>query len=260
MKASLVSNQMVPRMGGGMCALPRGLSPVLVVVLWCLFWNGSQAQPALQNAIVNDQGIAARQQERARSFAEVEGVEAGPVQFSLAASYALEFNDNVNYSENDPEGDFIQIPSVTLGVVVPISERSELTFEMGLGYKIYWHHENLSRWWLAPGSVLSYDLQVKDVFINLYDRFSYTDDVYSNPDIANQAEAPIFDNIIGTQISWVPDRFLVTAGYGYQITYSPDEADDYLNRRTHLPFARGGYIFADGAANSWLEFSATFTE
>ena len=220
----------------------------------------SLAQPALQNAVLNDQGFRERRLARAQAFSDVEGVEVGSFKFGLSASYSLEFNDNVNTTSTDPEGDIIQTPSLSLAISTPITDRSDLSLRFGVGYRAYWHNEDLSRITITPGSAIAYDIQIEDVFITVFDRMSYTEDVTTAPDLANQAQFPRFDNTIGTQLTWIPDRFLVSAGYSYQTSLSTEDQFNYYNKSSHLPFARAGYIFSQGAANAGLEFSVTFTD
>lgn len=220
----------------------------------------ASAQEALRNAVLNDRGLAERREYRASPPADEPGWKAGPVRFAVGFSYGLEFNDNVRNSETDPEGDLIQAPALNVGIAGPISERSDLNFQMGVGYQAYWHNAELSQWIISPGSEVAYDLQVTDVFITLFDRFSFTQDVYSEPGLANQAQVPRFENTLGTQISWIPDRFVVAGGYSYQISFSDSQEFEYLNRNSHLLFGRAGYLFGDGAASSGLEVSATLTD
>jgi len=219
-----------------------------------------QGQPALQNAVLTDRGIAARQEARSEGFTEVEGVEVGPVRFSASASYSLEFNDNVNASETDPEGDLIQQPSLNLSIAAPVSERADLAFQFGLGYQMYWHNEDLSSLTIAPDSELAYDLQVKDLFLTLFDRITYTEDVSTAPDIADQAKFPRLNNTVGMQATWLPGHWLLTGGYAYQIYHSTSDEFDYVNQTSHLPFLRAGYVLGSGAANAGLEFSVTLTD
>ena len=95
--------------------LSPGLVWVSVILVVALELSVSvQAQPALQNAITTDRGAAERRSTRATPFADIQGIEAGPVRFSLGASYSLEFNDNVNTSEEDPRSDFTHTPMVNL--------------------------------------------------------------------------------------------------------------------------------------------------
>jgi opacity protein-like surface antigen len=101
---------------------------------------------------------------------------------------------------------------------------------------------------------------VKDVYITVFNRFSFTQDVYSEPSVANQAQVPRFENTVGTQVSWIPDKFVVAGGYSYQISFSDSEGFNYLNRNSHLLFGRAGYLFGEGAASSGLEVSATLTD
>jgi len=219
-----------------------------------------EGQPSLQNAILTDQSFSVRRQARGGGFADVKGVEAGPVRFSLSASYSIEFNDNVNTSENDPEGDVIQTPSVNLVVDAHVSERSDLTFQVGIGYEVFWHNEDLSRLSIWPGSQLVYDVQVKNLFLTLFDRVSYTEDTTTVPDLADQAQFPVFINTIGVQGTWLPNDFLIIGGYSYQIYLATSDNFDYVNRGSHLPYLRAGYVFAEEASSSGLEFSVTLTD
>ncbi len=241
--------------------LPRGL--FLLTVLAVLSQTVSiHGQPALQTAVLTDQGFVARQQARTNMFtkAEAEGVQVGPTRFSLRASYSLEFNDNVNASETDPEGDLIQTPAVNLTVAVPVSERADLAFQIGIGYQVYWHNEDLSALTILPGSELAYDVQIKDVFLTVFDRISYTEDVSTAPDLANQTKFPRLDNTIGFQAMWLPGNWLMGGGYAYQIYHSTSDAFSYVNQSSHLPFLRAGYVFGNGAGNAGVEFSATLTD
>lgn len=236
------------------------LASMAGLVAWAMvFPTSSHAQPALESAVLTDRGFVSRSEARS-SFEEVQGAEAGPVQFLLDASYSLEFNDNVNTSENSPEGDLIQTPSVNLAIAAPVSERSDLAFQIGVGYRAYWHNQDLSRLRITPGSEVAYDLEVKNVSVILFDRVSYTEDVATAPDLANQTQFPRFENTVGGQLGWTAGDFLVTGGYGFQIYRSTSDEFSYVNRSSHLPFLRTGYVFARGAAQSGLEFSATLTD
>lgn len=244
----------------GRCA--QGFTPVFIALLTITFGAlvDVHAQPALQNALLNDYGLSTRDENRARAFEEPKGIETGPVRFSLQAGYALSLTDNVNHSGDDPRGDLIQTPAVGVDLSAPISQRSDLTLGLGVQYVSYWHTESRSHLTIAPDTELAYDVELRDVRVSLFDRLSYTEETSTLPDVANQATAPRWENTIGTQARWTPSHFVVTVGYSYHLTRTTDSDFEYLNRSSHLPFIRGGYVFARGAANAGMEFSSTFID
>lgn len=219
------------------------------------------AQEALRNAIRTGDAFAARH--RAASAAQPRdepGWKAGPVRFSVGVSYSLQFSDNVNYSQSNPASDLIQYPSVRLGMTVPVSQRSSLTFQAGVGYRSYWHNSGLSRWVIAPGSVLAYDVQVKDVYFTFFNRFEFTQDVNQQAGLAGVAVFPRFENTLGTQIAWIPSDWILSGGYSYQVVISDSDQFNYLDRNSHLLFGRAGRLFGQGAGNTGVEVSATLTD
>jgi hypothetical protein len=219
----------------------------------------ASGQIALRNAVVTDLGIEARRQASEAALVDHPGGELGPAQLSLGFAYSIGYSDNVNFSEEEPRTDLIQKPLLTLGIALPVTPRSSMGLQVGVGYEVYWHNDDLSRWQISPDSELAYDLQVKDVLITFFDRFSYSQDVYNEPGVANRATFPRFQNIAGTQVSWVPRDFVVAGGYSYDLVQSGSSENDYINRGSHLVFGRLGHLFAEGAINTGLEVSATFT-
>ena len=234
----------------------------LQLILGALFFTTGfvQAQEALRNAVRTEAGYVQRRAYYATPRGDEPGWNAGPVRFSLSASYAMEFNDNITYSEASPASDLIQIPSVSLGIAVPLSQQSDLTFQVGVGYRSYWDNDGLSRWEIDPGSVLAYDLQVQDVYISVFNRFDYTSQVQYEAGLANIAQFPRFLNTAGLQVAWVPGDWLVSGGYSYQIAYTDSDTLSYINRGSHLLYAQGGRLFGEGAGNAGVEASATLSD
>ena len=111
------SCELVPWRGGALSAARAvvgcaGSRVRLIVVLLAAVGMQVSAQIALQNAVVTDRGIDARRQANQEALKDLPGGEAGPVRYSLEFSYTVGFSDNVNFSESDAAGDFIQTPAV----------------------------------------------------------------------------------------------------------------------------------------------------
>jgi opacity protein-like surface antigen len=218
-------------------------------------------QQALYYAVQNDQAFDDRVEERAQVPVptETDEITAGPVKFSIAASYSIEFNDNVNLTSEDPQGDLIQLFQATLGLSAPISEKSYLSFSVGIGYRLYAEQSDLSGLYISPGTAVAWDIQAQDVFITLYDNFSYSPPVTSQPGLSDQAEFNLFENTIGARATWAPSQVVLSAGYGYQINFSDGSDLSYLDGNTHLIFGRAGYLFTP-EIDAGVEVSGTLAD
>lgn len=251
---------LLPLLGGRGDPSQSGLPGRLVLGLLAFMGLDASAQIALQNAVTTDRGIEARRLASEASLSDQPGGEAGPVQFSAEFSYSFAFNDNVNYSESDAAGDLIQTPAVSIDLAVPITQRSALGFRVGIGYQAYWHNEDLSRWQLSPDSEIAYDLQVKDAYFTVFNRFTYSQDVYNQPSVANSATFPQFQNTAGLQVTWNPYDYVVAGGYSYQLVRSGSDENRQIDSGSHLLFGRLGHLYAEGAINTGVEISVTFTD
>ena len=100
-------------------------------------------------------------------------VKAGDFRLLLTPSLGLEWNDNVNTSHTDPEDDFILKPFLQLNASYPVTHYNLLTLSVGAGYDKYFNHDQWSDWRIESGSALSFDIYVKDFWINLHDQFQY---------------------------------------------------------------------------------------
>jgi hypothetical protein len=112
-----------------------------------------RAQEALQSALSLDSIL----QTQESSLAEMPPGQPhlGPVQLSLGANSAVELNNNINLTQNNPQWDAILSAGLNLGAFWPATEQSQLNLSSGVGYAYYLRHPNDNYWDLAPGSALN---------------------------------------------------------------------------------------------------------
>lgn len=243
-------------LAGGLAVLVFGVEP-------------ARAQPALGSSILTEQAFQQRTDQRARaeeeelrsetSPEEEAGVQVGAVRFDLSPAYALEYNDNINAVSTGEESDWIHLPQVTVGLEAPLSERSDLSFSMGLGYRLYASHSELNQLFITPGTQVAWDIQVKDFWLTVYDLFTYSQEVSTEPGLSGQAQFPRFENTAGIRGLWMPGKWLLSAGYGFQYAFSDSTSFSYLDRNTHLITLRGGYRLSY-EVQAGIEASGTVTD
>jgi hypothetical protein len=217
------------------------------------------AQEALRNALLEDKSVLARQ---VSPSGDTEFHKAGPLQFNMGLSYSGEFNDNVNLSEVQREGDFIQRPQLDVHGFLPVTKTAQLSLGMGIGYEIYADHSELNTLFLNPDSEVAYDFSAKDFTFTFYDRFTYSKEVESVGALSGVAQFPRLENSIGTRVTWAPSRWTYQAGYTHSsfITSGTSGNDfSYLDRSSEQFFARVAYGFAP-ATQAGLETSVALTD
>jgi long-subunit fatty acid transport protein len=128
----------------------------------------------------------------------------GPVRFSLAAGFGVEFNDNINLSEDHRESDVILRPSLNIDASWKISETNTLRLGLGLSYAKYLDHSenDTDGILISPTSELAYSFEVGAFKITLRDRGSYQEDTYDVPQLGNIARYRRAENQAGIQFDW----------------------------------------------------------
>ena len=197
----------------------------------------TNAQEALHNFLTGDNAAEAR----SRTLdSEQYTIKTGDFRLLAASSLGFDWNDNVNTSNNDPQEDFILRPMAHLTVSHPISRQNILSVNVGVGYDKYFEHDNYGGVRLESGSEVSLDISVKDVRINLHDRFQYTQDPASQGSVAGTARYGGFDNVAGLKATWDLRDVLLSLGYDHRNFSSLSSEFDYLDRASELIAARAG--------------------
>ena len=213
------------------------------------------AQEALRNAILQDQGFNQRQ---AAVGVPGEQPKADLPAFTVGASVGIQFNDNINLVKVNPLSDVIISPGVSLAGRWPISKTSQLTFGIGVAYQKYLNHSEYDQLVLTPNSELALDIPAHDFIFTFYDSVQYSQNAISQAALAAVGQYSLFENVVGTRVTWQPSDWRFQVGYAHGTTFSPSADYDYLNGSSEQLFGRAGYRLA-AETQVGLEASGTLT-
>lgn len=236
-------------------SIRRGLGAGLAVAL--TLGRSASAQEALISALSIDPSITPPQNE-----AVIWGPDQaflGPVRTSFGVFAGGQYNDNINGSEDSPEGDTILSAGVNLGLLWPATDNSALRFGAAIGYLLYLKHPADSGLEIAPDSALTWRIGFGDAILSLYDQFSYLQQAVEEPALANVATLPRLDNTIGARLSWEPNQWLLEGGYSFDYFVSPSTIDNYLDRDSQYFYTRDAWRFAENT-QAGIEASASLTD
>ncbi len=157
---------------------------------------------------------------------------AGPVYFDLRGGLDIEFNDNVNLSEDDRRADLILRPSLTLSSFWQVTKINALRLDIGLSYAKYISEQGLdsNSVQIAPNSQLSFDVFTGDFRINFHDRFSIQQDPLDEGQLSNTGDYTRFENSAGVSVLWDLNDVKLVFGYDHYTFKALSGNFDYLDR------------------------------
>ncbi|MDQ2867321.1 MAG: outer membrane beta-barrel protein [Verrucomicrobiota bacterium] len=156
----------------------------------------------------------------------------GPIKYRVSATVGVEYNDNINLSQNNELSDFIFRPQVNIDALWPITQLNTLRFDIGLGYAFYADHsnQNTNTILLAPNSQIGFDIFVGDFRINIHDRFSAQQDPIDQLAVSNVVDYGRFENYAGVSVLWDLNKAVVSLSYDHYNYVSTTSMFDYLDR------------------------------
>lgn len=140
----------------------------------------------------------------------------GPTGWRFGAALGTEYTDNVNLSEHGAGSDVIFSPQVSTRMLWPVTERNSLNLALGAGYSAYVQHSELDRAFITPGSELSFDLYVGDLWLNFHDRFSISEMAAQDPTVAGSGNYSQLQNAAGLSALWDLNKLLLKNGYDHE--------------------------------------------
>ena len=200
----------------------------------------SFAQDALHNSMAGDAAAEARAlhpESMPYTF------KSGDFRLLVTPSLTLDWNDNINLSNTDPLQDYILLPVLGLNMSYPLTERNLLQLNVTFGYRDYLEHSQYSAWYVQSGSALSYDIYVKDFWINLHDLFSYVQDPGQQAAVANTGTYGTAQNTAGFNTTWDLEDVILSLGYDHQNYWSTTPQFSYTDHASELVVGRGGFKF-----------------
>lgn len=182
----------------------------------------------------------------------------GDFRLLLTPQLGFDYNDNISASGTSKLDDFILRSALTATASYPIGKRNLLTVNLTVGYDNYLKNTEYSYLRLDSGSLVSFDVLVKEFLINVHDRFSYTHDPGTQSSVANAPRYGGFDNTAGISITRDYKDLIPTLSFDHNNYLSSESDYDYMNRRAEMFSARAGYVFLP-TLTAGLEASGSFT-
>ena len=200
------------------------------------------AQEALRSSLAGDAAAEARNlQLQSQPYT----VKSGDFRLLVTPSLELDWNDNIGLSRDNTEADFILRPLVALNASYPIGAYNQLNLSVAVGYDEYLEHAAYSQWRLNSGSELSFDVYIKDFWINFHDRFQYSQDPSQEAAVAGTGSGSYgtFKNTAGLSGTWDLEDVTLTLGYDHQNTRSLSSQFNQMNNSSEMVVARTGLQF-----------------
>jgi len=215
------------------------------------------AQEALRNSLAGDAAAEAR---HIQSESPLYTVKSGDFRLLVTPSLELDWNDNINLSRDNAEADFILRPLVALNASYPLGAYNLLNLSVAFGYDEYLEHAAYSQWRLDSGSELSFDVYIKDFWINFHERPQYSQDPGVEAAVAGTGSGSYgtFQNTAGLSGTWDLEDVTLTLGYDHQNVMSLSSQYNQINHASELIVARTGLQF-NPRLTVGVEGTATFT-
>jgi hypothetical protein len=183
------------------------------VVLVIGLVTAASAQEAVRQSMAGAEAAEARR--RAAATPGYYDLKLGPTAWKFDMGLGVDYNNNVQYVESNPESDVIFRPQINTWLVWPVSERNSISLALGAGYSAYVLNPGLSRFFITPDSDLSFDLYAGDFWINLHDRFSITENTYQDPTVVGTGDYSLLENALGMTTVWDLNKAILRFNYDH---------------------------------------------
>ena len=98
-------------------------------------------------------------------------------------------------------------------------------------------------WYVQSGSELSFDVYVKDFWINFHDRFSYVQDAAQEAAVANTGSYGALQNTAGINTTWDLADLTLSLGYDHQNVLSTSQQFQSTDHSSEMLVSRAGFRF-----------------
>ena len=235
------------------------------MVLAATFSLESSAQETLRLSLAAEQAAEARRTTAAALSAS--DLKLGPTIWEFDTGVGFEANDNIRLVSQSREGDLIFRPQAGAAMLLPVSEKNAINLGIAGGYSAYVQHSQFDRWYLRPGSELSFDLYAGDFWINLHDRLSILEDSYQDPTVVGVADYALLQNVAGTtgvldlnkvrlKLGYDHVNYDVLSGAGQNTGRTPDGESEVFSSSIGYNF-KPGLVSGLEAGGSLVEYAPT---
>jgi len=215
--------------------LARIVARLSLVVAAARLLQSVEAQEALSFSLAGEQATRNR-----RLLRELQpySFKAGDAEVRLGANLATEWNNNITLLEEGAISDVIFRPQMKSDISWPVTTANYLEANFTAGYSKYLSHSEFDRPFIAPGSLVSFDLFFRDVKLTLEDQLSYEQDPAESAVVRGTAEFGGIENLAGIQALADWKDINLSFSYHHLLFVSMVPEFDYLDRFSHQFFSR----------------------
>src|SRR5262249_40277319 len=139
----------------------------------------------------------------------------GPTAWRFESGLGLEASDNIRLETLDPKADVIFRPEISARMTYAVSAGNNINLALGAGYSAYAQHSEFNRWFVTPGTELSFDVYADDFWLNSHDRLSIQENSYQDPTVVGVANYAQLQNAAGVTTTWDLNKMAVQIGYDH---------------------------------------------
>ena len=218
--------------GGGEGWVRANVPSAYLAILLSLLPLCSPAQEAVRLSLAGERAA----EDRLKSSLSLQHslLRLGPATCSLAAGLDLEANDNITFASSGARADLTLRPQLQTSALLRISNHN-LNLALDTGYSACTIHPAFNRFFIGPASGLSFDLYAGDLWLNLHERLSVTQNAYDDPTVFGTADYSQLQNVAGLNATWDLNKFTGTFGYDHALYHVltggngfPDGTSDVL--------------------------------
>src|SRR5262249_39758635 len=143
---------------------------------------------------------------QAASSSDFYNLRLGQTAWRFESGLGLEASDNIRLETAGAEADVIFRPEIKAHMTCPLSAANNINLTLGAGYSAYAQHSEFNRWFVTPGTELSFDLYAGDFWINFHDRLSVLQNSYQDPTVVGVANYAQLQNAAGIRPTWALNK------------------------------------------------------
>jgi hypothetical protein len=189
----------------------------LIATLSCLFCLATSYRAASQESL--RMSLSSAEAAEGRRLAAISpnysNLKLGPTVWNFNAALEIQADDNILLESVAPKADVIFSPEFNARMVWPVSQVNSLSLAIGAGYQAYVVNPGYSRFFLTPGTELSFDLYAGDFWINFHDRASISQNTYQDPTLVGTADYSRVENALGLNATWDLNKVVIKGGYDH---------------------------------------------
>jgi hypothetical protein len=203
---------------------------------------GAAGQEAIRMSLTSAE--AAELRRKAATTLGYYNLKMGPTMWNFAGTLDTEFSDNIRLESSDlAKADVSFRPRIDTRMLWPITDRNSLNLRFGGGYAFYTTYTAYNRYFITPGTELSFDLYVGKVWLNFHERVSITENSYQDPTVVGTADYSRLENTLGLTAVWDLNRIILRGGYDHaNYVNLQSSGSAYPDGQSDMLFVTAGYL------------------